>query len=912
MAQYRRAAQSRGYSPRRLDQSNIQRMREDSERTARNMRQRAEADISERRRTLAQEKEDQAATRRMEEKNYQIDTQNSNRELEGLRLQAQRDSNQAALDIKASNQIFKSIANFSDTAIKVLGEEKKQQDALEFQQKLTDSLLSQETKEQTQEALKENAAVGQERHVGLLNAEEKGGLDPYVRSQVANKEETQQVQLGLAQANAYVLNGTFIREANNRVETVRAAIEEQGGEFTYEDAKKAVGDIYKGHVESLRLQGYPTSLAVKVLTGINTQIGQVLKTHRDAFTSFNNNQTLEKNITIFQDSAPEDLPIVFPNVYSKLLWHHKGSHTETWKELMPSMTAVDPRTGDPVMDMDVIMSLPLTINGKDTTVGEHFTNRQGQAVGVLADAIRGQTKNIAQWQSNREKVERQANGKLEDEFARLALANPTTANIGELQRQYAELTQGEQSEKLTNISRTLSVEVQLRNNRAQELLSKNDEDITQADVDSMDVVGSAEQKKTYKSRYENGPGQYRTTAAKAIIDNATAVIKGETTFGTTKRALTGQQVAISYMEQQIRIRARKYVGDGNQGYTVEEALTKAADDEQKLFDLQKDTKNYKLPYAVKSEPGGDVSFPLLEGRAGNVNAAEKAFRDYQKLRGMVKMIGFQEVANVPNSIFSAERLEYILQNSDKPGFKYKTEELGAQSLAAGAPMHEIVNAQLKASGRQERIGPPPVLSGITFTPEQQRIINSAAKTYSVQTKLNTVNVASGNTAVYQNPTFMRAGSVFNQQGGANLQTFVPQVSSVTFDTGQPGIDVFFENKQFPAVLGGKVKDISYQVNTDGSGYGHYVVIESTDPNTGQKVDVLYSHFGNKPNLQLNQTINQGQIIGIQGGSGSVQSVDGTIASIDFLAPAPRGSKSMTPYSNYESLRNSIASQLQNN
>ena len=81
-------------------------MREDSERTARNMRERAETEISERRRTLAQQKEDQAATRRMEEKNYSIQTQNSNRELEGLRLQAQRDSQQAALDIKASNQIF--------------------------------------------------------------------------------------------------------------------------------------------------------------------------------------------------------------------------------------------------------------------------------------------------------------------------------------------------------------------------------------------------------------------------------------------------------------------------------------------------------------------------------------------------------------------------------------------------------------------------------------------------------------------------------------------------------------------------------------------------------------------------------------------------------------------------------------
>ncbi len=599
MAQYRRAAQSRGYRPSRVDNSNIQRMREDSERTARNMRERADYEISERRRTLAQQKEDQAATRRMEEKNYAIQTQNSNRELEGLRLQAERDSQQAAIDIKASNQIFESIAQFSDTAAKVLGEEKLQQDALDYQYELLRKQLGETNKDETQDALKDNAAVGQERHVALLNAEEKGGLDPYTRSLVANKEETQQVQLGLAQAHAYVKNGTFIREANARVEEIRSAIEEQGGVFSYEDAQKAVGDVYRSHVDSLRVQGYPTSLAVKVLEGINTQIGQVLKTYRDEFTAFNENQVLQKNLTIFQDSAPEDLPIVFPNVYSKVLWHHKGNHAEAWKELMPSMTAVDQRTGDPIMNMDTIMSLPLTINGKSTTVGEHFTNRQGQAVGVLADAIAGQNRNVANWQTNRDKVERAANSQLEDDFARAAAANPTSANIGELQRQYVELTQGETSEKLTNMGRHIAVEIQLRNNRAQELLSKNDENITQADVDAMEVVGSAEQKKAFKSRYENGNGQYYTTEAKGIIDNGTAVIKGQTTFGTTKRAGVGQQTAVSYMEQQIRVRARKYYGDGNNGYTVTEALTKAAADEVELFNQQRDTKNYNLPYAVK-------------------------------------------------------------------------------------------------------------------------------------------------------------------------------------------------------------------------------------------------------------------------------------------------------------------------
>ena len=432
------------------------------------------------------------------------------------------------------------------------------------------------------------------------------------------------------------------------------------------------------------------------------------------------------------------------------------------------MTAVDPRTGDPIMNMDTIMSLPLTINGKSTTVGEHFTNRQGQAVGVLAEAIAGQNRNVANWQANRDRVERAANSQLEDEFARAAAANPTSANIGELQRQYVELTQGETSQKLTNMGRHIAVEIQLRNNRAQELLSKNDENITQADVDAMEVVGSAEQKKAFKSRYENGNGQYYTAEAKKIIDNATAAIKGQTTFGTTKRALTGQQVAISYMEQQVRIRARQYYGDGNNGYTATEALTKAADDEKQLFDQQRDSKNYQLPYAVKNEPNGDVSFPLLEGRAGNVSAAEKEYRDYQKMRRMVKMIGLQEVANVPHSIFSAERLEYIVQNSDKPGFKYKTSELGFAGLSAGAPMHDIVNAQLAAAGRSERIAPPAVLSSITLSADQQRIVNDARASF--QSKLNAINVASGNTAVYQEPSYMRPGSPLVASAGPNNPT----------------------------------------------------------------------------------------------------------------------------------------------
>jgi hypothetical protein len=142
--------------------------------------------------------------------------------------------------------------------------------------------------------------------------------------------------------------------------------------------------------------------------------------------------------------------------------------------------------------------------------------------------------------------------------------------------------------------------------------------------------------------------------------------------------------------------------------------------------------------------------------------------------------------------------------------------------------------------------------------------------------------------------------------GAGLQSFRQQVSSVTFERpdGQPGIDVFFENKQFPAVLPGRVKDINFE-----PGYGNYVVVESIDPETRQPVDVLYAHLASRPGLRVGTRVAPGQIIGRQGGTGNVRSADGTIASIDFFAPAPAGSTSMTPYRNYDRLRRRIAAQL---
>jgi len=157
---------------------------------------------------------------------------------------------------------------------------------------------------------------------------------------------------------------------------------------------------------------------------------------------------------------------------------------------------------------------------------------------------------------------------------------------------------------------------------------------------------------------------------------------------------------------------------------------------------------------------------------------------------------------------------------------------------------------------------------------------------------------------------MLAGQVPVQAPAAGALAGGPVTKSVStsFDRGQPGIDLYWEDKGFRSLLPGRIKDIGYQGSgrgASGKGYGNYVVKESMDPETGKPVDVLYAHL-DEVNVKKGQEVGEGAIIGRQGGTGRVLSQDGTIASIDFLAPAPAGSGSMTPYAGFDRLRRRLA------
>ena len=152
-------------------------------------------------------------------------------------------------------------------------------------------------------------------------------------------------------------------------------------------------------------------------------------------------------------------------------------------------------------------------------------------------------------------------------------------------------------------------------------------------------------------------------------------------------------------------------------------------------------------------------------------------------------------------------------------------------------------------------------------------------------------------------------SNFNSARSGRANFSPTNVQSIRIETPgksfQPGMDLWFADKQFGAVLPGRVKEIRRNYGN----YGNMIVVESTDTQTGEPVDVVYAHL-DAINVREGDPVSIGSVIGKQGGTGRVVSQDGTIASVDFLAPAPKGSNSMLPYRRWQQLANTIKQNIQ--
>jgi murein DD-endopeptidase MepM/ murein hydrolase activator NlpD len=103
-----------------------------------------------------------------------------------------------------------------------------------------------------------------------------------------------------------------------------------------------------------------------------------------------------------------------------------------------------------------------------------------------------------------------------------------------------------------------------------------------------------------------------------------------------------------------------------------------------------------------------------------------------------------------------------------------------------------------------------------------------------------------------------------------------------------GVDINFNDKQFPALLPGKVIEVGNQPG----GYGLWVTTEHIDPKTGKPFQLINAHF-DAIYVKEGQSLQPGTVLGKQGSTGTTSS--GGIASIDPIMPAPRCSRAQIPY-----------------
>ena len=350
----------------------------------------------------------------------------------------------------------------------------------------------------------------------------------------------------------------------------------------------------------------------------------------------------------------------------------------------------------------------------------------------------------------------------------------------------------------------------------------------------------------------------------------------------------------SYIQKRVAL-YKKLVTEGQKAGMSADAVFSQVMGETNAF--LNDRNNFDI------KPGGDQTGEIIS----ELNAIKQGAGDfklnaiqYKQFNQGLSNPAFKTDAQFAGAVMGIDNIRNSIKMMSETG--QVPEMVRVASITARKTPYEFIN--WVAAGANEK--------GIELSPVAQQMADAAnipivRRLITNPTKERQAQAAA---IITKNVAQLPPRPSFGQIGDRQLSNFAPQVSSVVMedDDGQPGMDIFFEDKKFPAVLGGVVKDIGYQGNQE-AGYGNFVVIESVDPATNQKVDVLYSHLEMPTHFKVGTTVLPGMIIGNQGGTGSVRSVDGTIASIDFLAPAPAGSNSMVPYSNFRQLREQIARQL---
>jgi hypothetical protein len=860
--QYQGAARAGGYRPQQIDERNVARIRDETARQVDGMRQVAEAEINSRREVAKAMKENAAYTERAEERNFQIQTANSNRVIQGLQAQAQRDLQQFNINSKTNEGIFESLATLSTSAGAIVKNIQESREKANLEKQILDAQSSETDadKEVLRQADQWKLSATAASITGAVNESIANGGSEYVGEKI--KAQNQAVATDYNAGQIYkTLTTTYPVGLQRRIAAIEKGIQRR---LSAEELIQEIGSYKKGLFDTFRIDRFKFEFLKPALDSATNFERSLIATRQQEDIEVSKNNRREKAGGNVLMSSPQDFQRVATNSYIEVLDTFNGDRTATWDWFEKNIFNQIDEKGSYVLSTEQIAQIPIfTEKGQ---APERFGTKFAKTryANILNERVRIDTQKRKQQLD----LDQLNAAEMEDKLFRGLGSNPTEKQVRDAQRLFTATT-GRESTKLNTAEKTLTIEAKSKQRIINAVTELRDFELT-PEIVAAAKAADPTKGRIIEERYNAYNSDWKSESYKAASKSLESLVSGTTGFGTTKTAKAGALPMIAYLQTELRNRTALY--KPTLGITA--AANKAAQELEAEYNQGYQNKNSKFYRQVNRD--GSVSYPKLE--PPRASAAERQRRVIEEMRKTVKKIGIEET--VKTSI-PLERLEYIKNNFSKPTFKPTPQEVALVGMSNGMPLFELYNLAFKGRNQNFRLSSPLKLNGqdLKFDEQDLKILSDpnkgpAAKNAVIQRLLNP--------NAFRDGTTMRPGSPLQR-------TIVTQARD---DTARSlGSDFVIEGGRrgakylFPAdavvlkVVTGKNTEYRREAGDQRRGYGNNVEVRMQTPYG--PADFLFAHFDKVGDLKPGQTVKAGTFMGTQGRTGSTT---GAHVSVDAFYP----------------------------
>jgi hypothetical protein len=778
--QFQKSARSTGFQPIQVSNKDIANMRAESQRVANGMRDARNAEITERERQQRARLENQRLESSERERNLRILTQNAATERQQLQLESQQKLKQLEANQQASAQIFKSVADFSKTALSQLqkmDEARSEEERLQaYERGMTgdNPLLPAQIRGEA------NLQATEQERRGLIDvAVAEGKIDQLAASQL--KSMSSGTRLGLEQsAGVYMLTVVYPRILQKAIAERPGMDSGQTAEFlrtSYRDFLQNEDNAVNGKrlvdlkPELLRVGNESVQkLHQSIQTKASAREARDLADQR-----YDDNKTiLTQNPGQFKD-----------NIVSSFKTWESDFGRKVALETYESLATMRSPDGKFLFTMEQLAQ-PIIKDKSDKGFAEEWPARFAamQAARTNADTQFRQSEILRDKMAYQEAVLN-----YEKEFAE----NPTKATAEAGREMFIE-TYGKEPPIIAKHLSSYTLEAQAKAKQIEAIESIPDGFIRQEDVDALSYL-DPNAGRALAARFAAQERKYKQGIFKEQSDTFKTTANGVTDFGSQKPNTSSSVFLQQQMRAEYRRRVDQAVAGGADFNTAANTIAQQLSAEVTAGARDPNSKWYRKP----SKPGGAADFPNLN--TGAVSQVEQAKRNYKALVDAIAKDGMEKTLDTPGSIITAEEGVAILQNYGKPGFVIPTDVLAVAGMGNGTDPFTIINRQLRALGLVE-IQPPQITNDVNaeLSPELRKELYDAIA--GPQQKLRALRQGSsrtsGDVSPFRSAGSMRSGSPMRRTAGSRQENaFIQTIRTVEGTSGPDGYNTVYGGAVVP-------------------------------------------------------------------------------------------------------------------